>query len=446
VAIDVSQTKKTDYTWDNAEFNWENVQAYKSWLESYSALFNLLSNEDIFFAEKSFREIGLKKNEFLSIKEQITNKFAKILKEEFHFSESYLDFINYVLKIQETLSCKEINPKTMRRSFYESFQITERTWTEYLKNIFTFLTVSEKQYSQLQILKKSSLNISDNLNNHYAKIIHEAVNLLDQSPRWAINKAILENLTVSDCYQDFISYILRIQESISFLEISAKDVTITKKEALQLTGHLANSALKAISELFTLTENTKSTNTFQRVFAETVTVVEKIAKTIGVTRFETLNIIEAYIRNANNVLSDLVFFKGDMTLDDFLKQTSSPTGYEPFKDMQVGEYEYQNALVRLIVEAGVLSVRPQITEWELNVDIPDTIDRGNASIPASIQTVLFNKRYYEAPEVQISLKGAAVFGATPSITAIRKDGFDVAIKDGSGNLISGVISWTATGY
>ncbi|MDR1701879.1 MAG: hypothetical protein LBR56_03800 [Sporomusaceae bacterium] len=446
MTADVSQTKKTDYTWDNASFNWENVQARKNWLESYSALFQLLNKEDIFFTEKSFRKIGLKIKDIISLKLQLTNSFDKRLKENILFSENYLDFINYILKVQEMLTFKEINPKTITRSFSETFQITAQTWTEYLKNISESLSFDENQKHNLQILKKNNLTISDQLGNHYTKIIYEATKLLDQSPYWAINKAILEDLTVSDCYQDFISYILRIQEAISFLEKPAKDVTIAKKEALQLTEHITKSALKAVSELFVLTDNTKSTNTFQRIFAETVTVVEKIAKTIGVTKLETLNIIESYLRNANNILSDLVFFKGDMTLDDFLKQTSSPIGYEPFKDMQVGEYEYQNALIRLIVEAGVLSVRPQITEWELNVDIPDTIDRGQAVIPASIHTVLFNKHYYEVPEVQISLKGASVFGATPSITAIHKDGFEVAIKDGSGNLISGIISWTATGY
>jgi hypothetical protein len=155
---------------------------------------------------------------------------------------------------------------------------------------------------------------------------------------------------------------------------------------------------------------------------------------------------EAYIRNSNTILSDLVFSRGDMTLEEFLEQTSSPSGYEPFKDMYVGEYEYQYALVRLIIETGVLSVRPKITEWELNVDIPDTVDRGQAVIPANIHTILLNKRYYEIPEVQISLKGASIYGATPSITEIRKDSFDVVIKDGNGNLISGVISWTSTGY
>lgn len=443
---DWAKEKGVDYTWDKAKFTWDSVEAKKSWEECYNTSFSLLTKEDISFLEKSFRFIALNKNEAIIVSAKLINIFAKPITERINIAESYLDFISYILKIQETLTLKEINPKTVRRTFYEVFEITGKLWREYLINIAQFLAFTENHNRKAQFLKQEGLNISDYLRKDYSKTVFEAVNLLVQSPFWIINKAISEDLNITDCYQDFISYIVRIQETISFIENCPKDMTITKEEALELTGYISKSALKAVSELFVLTDNTKSTKIFKRVFTETLAVVEKIAKSIGVTKFELLNIVEAYIRNTNTILSDLVFSNKDMTLDEFLQQTSSPVGYESFKDMQVGEYEYQNALIRLIVEAGALSIRPQVTEWELNIDIPDTIDRGQAVIPASTHTILFNKHYYKPPEIQITLKGTSIYGATPSVVKITENSFDVAIKDGSGNFISGVISWTSTGY
>ena len=153
--------------------------------------------------------------------------------------------------------------------------------------------------------------------------------------------------------------------------------------------------------------------------------------------------IDTSLHHANAVISDVIITQGDLTLEQFALTTSSPIEYEGFRNFVAGEYEYEKALVRVILEASVAdNMIPQITDWVFNVDIQDVIDKGMITLqPNIIKTVSFGRKFYHPPEINLTLKGGTNFSAMPQIIGpIREDGFDILLVDG------GIISWTAIGY
>ena len=107
-----------------------------------------------------------------------------------------------------------------------------------------------------------------------------------------------------------------------------------------------------------------------------------------------------------------------------------------------GEYEYQKAIIQLILETVSTNMTvPQVTDWVFNVDIPDTVDRGSATLTANAPlTIAFTRKFYHVPEVNVTVKSGNNISAFPQITDITEINFTVVSTD------SCTISWTAVGY
>ena len=91
------------------------------------------------------------------------------------------------------------------------------------------------------------------------------------------------------------------------------------------------------------------------------------------------------------------------------------------------------------------SDRPVVETWTYNVDLPDIIKRGTETLAARNTTIDFDEAFYQVPEVTITMKGASGTVPVPNITAITKEGFSVELRNTSGTLVAGTISWQAIG-
>lgn len=158
---------------------------------------------------------------------------------------------------------------------------------------------------------------------------------------------------------------------------------------------------------------------------------------------EVVQTVEAYLRSANAVVSDLAFGTGDLSLDEFLKR-NAPVGYSPFTTFVPGELEYRKALIALILKRPLTIGRPRITDWQLTVDVPDQKDDGTCAIPAANTFIPFLRRFFEPPQVMVQLRGGS--GGTPDITHITDTGFYMQITDTTGSLLAGDIIWSADSY
>lgn len=152
-------------------------------------------------------------------------------------------------------------------------------------------------------------------------------------------------------------------------------------------------------------------------------------------------------RQSGAVISDFAV-RTPFSAEEFAALTTSPVGYTPFHLFHVGDYEYQQALVRVSVHAPSLGNTPQMYNMMMNVDIDDTVSRGQTVLKAEDTLITYGKPYYTRPEVTATLSGG--FAADTSLTIVLENidtsGFHAKLVRPDGTLAAGTISWTAVGY
>lgn len=358
--------------------------------EGVNKIIDLLRRENMTITEFAKRDIGLKKNENLIVAETKQAKsVTKVNNETINIAEMYTDLIAFLLRVYEAINIEEVPKKVVS-----------------IKKIETFTIAETKQAKTVKKVNNENLSVVDSAIKSFGTLQKESLNVTDTT---------------------------------------IKDVSIKKSETITVAEKLKKLPTKLSKENIAISETLKRPVAWQRLFQETVALTDKIAKNCSITKREALQIVEAYLRNANSVLSDIVISSNDMTLEQFINE-DTPLGYEQFKDFIAGDIEYQKALIRMIVEAGVTSDSPNVNHWEMNLDLPDVIDRGQANISAQIVRINFNRTFFAPPEVTVTLKGGSVAGAVPKVTTIDELGFNVKIENAAGTMVTGVISWNAVGY
>jgi hypothetical protein len=256
---------------------------------------------------------------------------------------------------------------------------------------------------------------------------------------------ISEVINVAEVYFDYIGFILKVIESILTVDTPQKHITDVQHDTFSTDDATHNNPGMVSSDALHLADTApETTSSFVRTFSDTLATIDMLAKQSNIKWSEVMNLMADILRNANAVISDIVFQTGDMTLDDFVA-LAAPAGYEQFRDFISGDLQYQKALVKIILEAGITTGRPMIDEWKLTVDAEDIPDRGTASVAAATTRVYFNRSYYQVPEVSVTVKGGIGEVPTPRIVEVTRTYFDVELVDKTGALVAGTISWASLG-
>lgn len=192
---------------------------------------------------------------------------------------------------------------------------------------------------------------------------------------------------------------------------------------------------------------------FAREFIEPMTVMEDYRRLVDVFKRENeISIRAIRIKQTScGVLSDIVVNNHAITLDEFNRLANKASGYNTFTEFKVGEYEYQDALYRLAIRKKNSASNPLVYDYTIHVDIDDVKDRGTADIPAEETKVYFNRTYYTTPDVVVIVCGGTEGSVViPSITEQGEDNkgkyFKIILKDATGKIVAGRISWNSNGY
>lgn len=247
---------------------------------------------------------------------------------------------------------------------------------------------------------------------------------------FAFSQSLSEMLSVGDGCGNFVTKPL--SESFAVSESNAKSFELNK------------------SESFAFAESTDRSVGWIRNFAETFAVAESVAKTYGLKPSEAFQMVDSWRRAADMVISDIIFGTGDLDIEsfkDFMSYGSAP-GYTDWRDFVPGDYEYQEALFRAVIESKN-SDRGLLTGFEVAVDVPDLIDRGSATIVdanAGI-TITFMRDFHVVPEITLSTKGGvAGTTLTPELVSATKTNCVVKMKNQAGAYATGSFTWAAHGY
>lgn len=194
----------------------------------------------------------------------------------------------------------------------------------------------------------------------------------------------------------------------------------------------------------------------ERILREDIGTSEYVGKAVSTQKNEVLcRFSDTLLENANAVIDMVSFYDGVMDEATFAQRANTVQGYSSFKEFYVGDYEYQRALVKLSVTAEQMNSGIHLYNVVHNVDIPDTDDRGKVVITDTTAPtkVYFNKFYYHAPEVSVTLVGGSTGDSVviPVLTNHEgqdKDGrfFEIELLDMSGARKQGTVIWVSKGY
>ena len=390
----VTTTPGANYTWNTAKFAWNSAASGKNWSSAYPANYVLNVASDLNFAEL-VQKLNTKQiaDRFAIVETSnrgvVLNKF-----EAWGFVETYTDLIAYVLR------------------FVESFSVSEQFKQAWIKSVFEAFQVGEGLARQL-VLKK------------------------------------LEAIGIAETYTDLIAYILRVSESFSFSEVTAKNITKPKFETISLSDGLAKSQTKRVAEAFAFAEIIGRTVAYRRAIAEGFAIGEALKRAQTIKLSEAFALVEQYRRKANGVISDMIVASTEISEQDFMDilESGHPPGYTNFRDFIQGDYTYQRALFRAVITSNNAD-RGYIDGLRVTVDVPDVFDRGTAQVVNAANGVFvgFSRMFRVSPEVTLTFKGGTTVAVPRILGSVSTAGFTAVLENTSGVRVTGAISWVAQGY
>lgn len=391
-----SQT--TQYTWGNVPFAWGGCQ--KEWGDAGKHSYTAVNLSDVAISDKLNFARYIFAAERLGVGDKKSQSIKKPFQENTKIAETYWDVIRFRLTILESFKTRDIKMTDVKKANYE----------------FTVLNDAAKKYS--------------------THMIYDEFNTIECYTRKLIaRRGFEENLK--------LSLLLKKITNQSFLE------------SLPISDKLARTFGKNNKELALLKDSLLRRVNFNKEINEAVALDEFLIKYCKLNAFDTMSLRDAYIRACDGVLSNLFVQKKFLTADGFEKLVNSPSGYENFVDFKVGEYEYKDALVRILIKSSTPQTSLSAADVVMHVDIPDTDDRGTVRITdtTAATKVHFNKHYYNPPEVNVVLRGSGGTGGNVVPYIVSTDGkndagryFEVELINTSGERTTGVISWVSKGY
>lgn len=199
------------------------------------------------------------------------------------------------------------------------------------------------------------------------------------------------------------------------------------------------------------TVNYTTVNAYFRKFSTALGIQEAYNKKTVKPIKEILGIGVLKINNAQQVLSDLRFYDKVLNETNF-DETFTPFGYSKWKKMITGDYIYQKALCKYVMQASLNADRPNARVYTHKVDVPDVVDTGTVVLTTTNQPheMHFNsdRKFHIVPELNVTIKSYSGTGATPLVLAydVTTEGFMVVMKDENGGYVEGAITYAARGY
>ena len=263
-----------------------------------------------------------------------------------------------------------------------------------------------------------------------------------------------EQLSINDGWYKVWDTIKTLREELKTLDKINRDIYNQQDERLIIADKLLVQTEHKLKEALSVEESFNRDAVFSRVLSDLVVVGDSLSKDAGKNPAEDIAVYDAYLRASNAYIEALQVVSSAKEAADFLAMSDTPPLYEEFTDFNVGDYEYEKAMLRLRVVSNATHSQPLLYDVAPHVDIDDTDDRGQIQIKDATRAtkVYYNKHYYNPPEVQVTVKGgSSTTSLVPRIISTDKsdDGgryFEVELHDTDDKLTTGVISWVAKGW
>lgn len=389
----------TLYSWDSCTVTWDDSY-FRTWDDMGIYSFDLQKTVNIILSEKVKKKSAVEALEYILLSDDFRKAITCKVKEAINISEVYWDIILFHLHVLENLSLKDF---------------------------------SEKQFEKLA---QDKFSLSDDERNSSVLNLSEACKVTDEMLRKAIfAKVFYEALTVNELLSK--RSFPNLYENFEITDYIYKTARLLKKEDIALVDNMLRHWI------------------LERIFNEDISAQEFWMKHVKTYKEEAFELFDVMIQACDVILDDILITEGGMSLEQFEETLKTAPGYTSFIEFKVGEYEYQEALVRVVLENQISQTQPSVSNVSMHVDIPDTDDRGTAEVTDTTAPtrVYYNKFYYNPPEVICTLIGGSTaneYVAPAILETFGKDDtgryFEVELRNTVGERVTGTIRWVSKGY
>lgn len=382
------------------------------------------------------------------------NKALEVVRNEMiHTTEIYWDNVLFLLHISEDIRTTEAVRKTAVKQLDDAFCFMDSLRKASQLNKGEDLAVIEKERQTIEHELYDGLHIMDEWRNDMRTLAREQVKAMDHIAKHATS-AQFDEFYVRDDYKKIWQTVQTFREELKTLDKVYRNIYAVRDDRIAIADKRLVKLERTLHESIDTDESFNRNVTFVRGLAELARIGDGLTRDIGKNPAEDIALYDAYVRASNSYIESVQVVSSFKEMDDFEAMADTPPMYEQFTDFNVGDYEYEKALLRLQVVSKATQAQPLLYDVSPHVDIDDTDDKGQLEIKdtTAATKVYYNKHYYNAPEVNAMVKGGT--GATtPVPNILTTDGqddkgryFEIELLNSSGNRTTGIVSWVAKGW
>lgn len=382
------------------------------------------------------------------------NKALEVVRNEMiHTTEIYWDNVLFLLHISENIRTTEAVRKTAVKQLNDAFCFVDSLRKASRLNKGENLAVIENKRQAVEHGLYDGIHIMDEWRNGMQKLACEQVKALDDIAKHAA-PAQFEKVHISDTYKRIWKTLQTFREELKTLDRVYRNIYAILDDRIAIADKRLVKLERTLHEAVETDESLNRDMVFIRGFEDLARIGDGLTRDIGKNSAEDIALYDAFVRASNGYIESVQAISSFREADDFLAMSDTPPLYEQFTDFNVGDYEYEKALLRLRVVSKATQAQPLLYDVSPHVDIDDTDDKGQIEIKdtTAATKVYYNKHYYNAPEVNAMVKGGAGT-TTPVPNILTTDGkddkgryFEIELLNSSGNRTTGIVSWVAKGW
>lgn len=382
------------------------------------------------------------------------NKALEVVRNEMiHTTEIYWDNVLFLLHISEDIRTTEAVRKTAVKQLDDAFCFMDSLRKASQLNKGEDLAVIEKERQTIEHELYDGLHIMDEWRNDMRTLAREQVKAMDHIAKHATS-AQFDEFYVRDDYKKIWQTVQTFREELKTLDKVYRNIYAVRDDRIAIADKRLVKLERTLHESIDTDESFNRNVAFVRGLAELARIGDGLTRDIGKNTAEDIALYDAYVRASNSYIESVQVVSSFKEMDDFEAMADTPPMYEQFTDFNVGDYEYEKALLRLRVVSKATQAQPLLYDVSPHVDIDDTDDKGQMEIKdtTAATKVYYNKHYYNAPEVNAMVKGG-MGATTPVPNILTTDGqdnkgryFEIELLNSSGNRTTGIVSWVAKGW
>lgn len=382
------------------------------------------------------------------------NKALEVVRNEMiHTTEIYWDNVLFLIHISENIRTTEAVKKTAGKQLDDAFSFMDSLRRTSRLNKGEDLAVIEEERQAVEHGLYDGIHIMDEWRNGMQKLACEQVKALDDIAKHAA-PAQFEKVHISDTYKRIWKTLQTFREELKTLDRVYRNIYAILDDRIAIADKRLVKLERTLHEAVETGESFNRDMVFIRGFEDLARIGDGLTRDIGKNSAEDIALYDAFVRASNGYIESVQAISSFREADDFLAMSDTPPLYEQFTDFNVGDYEYEKALLRLRVVSKATQAQPLLYDVSPHVDIDDTDDKGQLEIKdtTAATKVYYNKHYYNAPEVNAMVKGGTGT-TTPVPNILTTDGqdnkgryFEIELLNSSGNRTTGIVSWVAKGW